>query len=432
MNSFTDLQQAESSGNEFRQFIFELVSALSGEKDCARRLNSLLDAALDYYGADRAYVIEGDTELVTAVNTHERCAPGVEYQQDTLKDMPVEAYMRWLDIFQHSKEVVIEDMETLREPCPGEYKYFADSDVRSLIVVPFSKRINHGFVGVDNPRKHRDDSMTLHIVSYAVALELNEIKLIKENTALMDVSKYPESIVHIHLLGDLRIAARGGTIQQNPFSVQGHALFAIMLLNPEKQFSMDELYDIISPAKESYNPSVVVANAIYKVRNCLDIIGLRELILTDHGRYYLNPKYQIETDVDRFRQFATAMKDAEDESEKLSLGEEALSLYVNPLPPAICNDIRLVLEQSELECTFLDVTKECASIYMNRQDYGKALQIISNAMRNNPLETELMLYRIRLMKKSGSSGLKSYIHKIKSYLDESELKELQAILEDKE
>ena len=432
MSNFTDLQQAEPGGNEFRHFIFELVSALSGEKDCAKRIDSLLDAALEYYEADRAYVIEGDTELVTAVNTHERCAPGAEYQQDTLKDMPVEAYLRWLDIFQHSKDVVIEDMETLRESCPGEYKYFSDSDVRALIVVPFSKRINHGFVGVDNPKKNRNDSMTLHIVSYAIALELNEIKLIKENAALLDVSKYPENIVHVHLLGDLRIAARGGVLQSNPFSIQGHALFAMMLLNPDKQFSMEDIYDIVSTTKESDNPAAVVTNALYKVRNCLDIIGLHELICTDRGRYYLNPKYQVETDVDRFQQFAAAMKTAEDESEKLRLGEEALSLYVNPLPPAICNDVRLVIEQSELECTFLDVTKECASIYMNRQDYGKALHIISNAMRNNPLETELMLYRIRLMKKSGSSGMKSYIHKIKPYLDENELKELQAILEDKE
>lgn len=149
MDEKTRMQQSVSCTGEFRAFLLELVGKLSGEKDCEKRIATLLDAAIEYFGSDRAYVIEGDTELVTAVNTHERCAPGVEFQQDTLKDMPVEAYMRWLEVFHHYEAVVIEDMETMKDEHPGEYKYFTDSDVHSIIVVPFSKRINHGFVGVD-------------------------------------------------------------------------------------------------------------------------------------------------------------------------------------------------------------------------------------------------------------------------------------------
>ncbi len=205
-----------------------------------------------------------------------------------------------------------------------------------------------------------------------------------------------------------------------------------MLLNPEKQFGIDDLYDIVSPAKETGNPSVVVANAVYRLRKCLDIIGLKELIIGDHGRYLLNPAFQIETDVSRFRQFALAMRNAQTKEEKLGFGEEALSLYVNPLPHAICNDIRFVLEESELECIFLEVTKACASIYMEQHKYRKALQVVLNALRNNPMETDLMLYRVRLMKKSKISGLKSYVHKVRPYLDENELEELNKILEEKD
>ena len=432
MDDNCNLDQAEESQNEYRESIWSLIGKLSEEPDCAKRIDTLLDAALDFFGSDRAYVIEGDTELVTAVNTHERCAPGIEFQQDTLKDMPVEAYMRWLDIFQHNEAVVIEDMENLRESNPGEYKYFADSDVHSIIVVPFTKRINHGFVGVDNPTRNRKDAMTLRIFAYAIALELNEIKLTQEKAALLDVSKYPENIVHVHLLGEMKISARGGTICQNSFTIQGQAILAIMLLNPEKQFSVDDLYDIISPAKEADNPGSVVSNVVYKVRNRLDIIGLKELIHNERGAYYLNPQFQVETDVSRFKQFTSAMRIAESDTDKLQLGEEALSLYVNPLPAAICNHIRLVIENSELERLFLDICKECADIYMKRREYGKALDIILLALRNNPLETDLILFRVRLMKRAGASGLKSYIRKIESSLDRSELEQLSRIMDGEE
>lgn len=311
MDDNTYSQQAAEAENEYRRSIWGMVGKLSEEPDCAKRIDALLDAAVDFFGADRAYVIEGDTELVTAVNTHERCAPGMEFQQDTLKDMPVEAYMRWLDVFQRNEAVVIEDMEVLKESSPGEYKYFTDSDVHSIIVVPFTKRINHGFVGVDNPTRNRTDAMTLRILAYAIALELNEIKLTQEKAALLDVSKYPENIVHVHLLGEMKISARGGTIYQNSFTIQGQAILAIMLLNPEKQFSIDDLYDIISPAKEADNPGAVVSNVVYKVRSKLDIIGLKELVHNERGAYYLNPRFQVETDVSRFKQFASAMQTAE-------------------------------------------------------------------------------------------------------------------------
>lgn len=432
MDDNTYSQQAAEAENEYRRSIWGMVGKLSEEPDCAKRIDALLDAAVDFFGADRAYVIEGDTELVTAVNTHERCAPGMEFQQDTLKDMPVEAYMRWLDVFQRNEAVVIEDMEVLKESSPGEYMYFTDSDVHSIIVVPFTKRINHGFVGVDNPTRNRTDAMTLRILAYAIALELNEIKLTQEKAALLDVSKYPENIVHVHLLGEMKISARGGTIYQNSFTIQGQAILAIMLLNPEKQFSIDDLYDIISPAKEADNPGAVVSNVVYKVRSKLDIIGLKELVHNERGAYYLNPRFQVETDVSRFKQFASAMQTAELDEDKLQLGEEALSLYVNPLPAAICNHIRLVIENSELERLFLDTCKACANIYMKHGAYGKAMDIILLALRNNPLETDLILLRVRLMKKAGASGLKSYVRKIENSLDRSELEQLFRIMDGKE
>ena len=91
------------------------VEALRGVNNISMRIEKLLDGAIAYYGADRAYVIEGDVELITDVNTYERCAPGVEPQRDTLKDMPPEGYVHWLEIFRKFEDVVIPDMEAIKD-----------------------------------------------------------------------------------------------------------------------------------------------------------------------------------------------------------------------------------------------------------------------------------------------------------------------------
>lgn len=69
---------------------------------------------------------------------------------------------------------------------------------------------------------------------------------------------------------------------------------------------------------------------------------------------------------------------------------------------------------------------------MKHGPYGKAMDIILLALRNNPLETDLILLRVRLMKKAGASGLKSYVRKIENSLDRSELEQLFRIMDGKE
>lgn len=139
----------------------------------------------------------------------------MESQQDTLKDMPPDVYLHWLGIFHRFEEIAIPDMEAIKECRPNEYRYFSDSDVHSIIVIPFSKRINQGVVGVDNPRKHITDTLPLRMLSYAVVLELNEIKLTREKAALMLEPRYPEHSVYVHLLEQRKVTACGGTIYQD-------------------------------------------------------------------------------------------------------------------------------------------------------------------------------------------------------------------------
>lgn len=100
-----------------------------------------------------------------------------------------------------------------------------------------------------------------------LVLELNEIKLIKEKAALMQISEFPEHMVHVRLFGEMKVSAHGGMISQRQFTAQRQALFTILLLNPNRTFSPTDLYDVISQDRESVNPANVVSSAVYRLRN---------------------------------------------------------------------------------------------------------------------------------------------------------------------
>lgn len=420
-------EDAEES--ELRKLLSTQVKALTGEKDISRRIESLLDAAISFYDSDRAYVIEGDRDLVTAVNTHERCAPGIESQQDTLKDMPPDVYLHWLGIFNRFEEIAIPDMEEIKETNPSEYRYFSESAVHSIIVVPFSKRINEGFVGVDNPKKHKTDTMPLRVLSYAIVLELNEIKLTREKDALMQVSQYPENTVQVHLLGQLKICARGGTITQGQITTQCQALLTIMLLNQGRMFSPGDLYEVIGQDKESDKPANVISSTIYRLRSALDIIGLKELIVCDRGSYSLNQKFQIETDAERFRHFYLAMMSAPNPEEKMQQCHNALRLYISPLPETLCSGVRWVMECSDLNAKFLNIASECVNLHLERGDYSIAYEIVQYALKMDPQEPEMLLLMAKVMKQSKSPGLKAYAKKIMPYLETFEQEQLSHIVQ---
>lgn len=62
----------KSADSDLQNLLDSMLEALNGDGDAAKRIDKLLDSAIAFYDSDRAYVIEGDTELVAGINTHER------------------------------------------------------------------------------------------------------------------------------------------------------------------------------------------------------------------------------------------------------------------------------------------------------------------------------------------------------------------------
>ena len=423
------LRRAEEPDSALRQLFSDLVNRLYREPDSARRIELLLDSAIEYYDADRAYVIEGDKELIIGINTYERCAPGMPHQQDTILEMPVEMLHRWVEIHNRHESTIIEDMEAIRERYPSEYRYFTDSEVHSVIIVPFSKRISMGFVGIDNPKRHNGDSIPLHVLSYAIVIELNEIKLVKENAAIRGVSNHPRDIVNVRLLGDMEIIAQGGMLRGSSLSAQQYALLAIMLLNPKKDYTPWMLYNILCPGRESDNPGNVINNIVYKVRRELESIGIKDLICTERGVFHVNSRYKLIVDVERLRQYFYSVRATADETERLSLCCSALELYQNPLHPIICDYIAIMHEAAELNNMYFFLAMECAKLHLKRQEHYEAYVIIKKALLLEPQHPDMMLLMVKTMKAAGAPNLRAYIQQVEEHLESVDRVKLYDIFE---
>lgn len=293
----------ETTTNDFREALALLEQKLRDCEDSESLIDGLLEGTAQFYGADRAYIIEADWELGIGLNTYEWCQPGVEHQKDMLQFLTMEVFPRWKRYLIENQPVIIPDTAELKSEYPDEYDFFTKYGVRSLLCAPYSKRINQGYVGVDNPTRFQDDPTFLFIMCYAIVLELNEIKMQQTvDAAERRASHYNDNEVYVNTFGGLEITNHKGTLSDDDIkSDQCYDFLCFLLLNHKRRFPIDRLYDIVRPADVNMDasPYTVVKNVVYRIRKTLSIIDLEELIIGKSGTFVINPEMNINADFDR-------------------------------------------------------------------------------------------------------------------------------------
>ena len=156
--------------NAFHDGLRMLEESLRNTEDSESIIDGLLRGAAKFYGAKRASVVEADWELGIGIITYEWCADGVEHQKEMLQNLEMELFPRWKKALDLNTPIVTANMKELEAGYPDEAKFFAHFGVKSILAAPFSKRINKGFIVVDEPEHYTDDPSFLFIVSYAVVL----------------------------------------------------------------------------------------------------------------------------------------------------------------------------------------------------------------------------------------------------------------------
>lgn len=109
--------------------------------------------------SERIYIFEENRERGFD-NTYEWCAEGIESQKDFLQNVPFDVIRLWYRAFQKNENVIIKDIERIKNSDPKLYEYLKPQKIQSLVVSPLiSQDEVIGFYGVDNP----PDGMLDHI-----------------------------------------------------------------------------------------------------------------------------------------------------------------------------------------------------------------------------------------------------------------------------
>ncbi|MGN0345731.1 MAG: diguanylate cyclase domain-containing protein [Lachnospiraceae bacterium] len=114
-----------------------------------------IDILLEYLGkalkGERTYIFEKNARGGDD-NTYEWVASGVTPEKDNLQNLPEEICANWYQKFSENRNIIIRDIEDIRESDPLQYGNLKPQNIHSLVVVPlFDEKKVIGFYGIDNP-----------------------------------------------------------------------------------------------------------------------------------------------------------------------------------------------------------------------------------------------------------------------------------------
>ncbi|MDE7288637.1 MAG: diguanylate cyclase [Oscillospiraceae bacterium] len=178
LDEYEDLESLVNNGIKF---------AMS-EPNPDKSIDILLEFLGKALGGERAYIFEKNS-IGNDDNTYEWTAVGVTPEKDNLQNLPPDVCANWYKNFSENKNIVIEDLEEIRDVDPPLYDILNRQNIHSVVVVPlFTDRKVTGFYGIDNPPKqHMNYALNmLQIVGYFISSTIKRRDMMNE---LRDMSQ---------------------------------------------------------------------------------------------------------------------------------------------------------------------------------------------------------------------------------------------------
>ena len=179
LNQTTELDSARNDLSVEKKLL-DCIQNLVMNDDFTAAVNSGLTTILEYYDADRTYIFEFQWKENLTRNTYEIYRDGISPQIENLQTVPVDVVARWVDSFEDQEQntiIFIGDVDALKDDPTRrlEYDCLHPQGIKSLIAIPiFINGKLHGFLGIDNPRSHKDALTLLTQLTYIIANELQK------------------------------------------------------------------------------------------------------------------------------------------------------------------------------------------------------------------------------------------------------------------
>lgn len=419
----------------YQEMLGDLEQRISRITDSRKIIDAALKTAVEYYQADRAFILDIDDELAVGCNTYEYCSNGVDSKRHRRRTVPLELLPRWHEAIHRRQPIIVRNVEQLRGNSPDEYAYLRRLSVSSLCAVPYFRKKSVGLIGVDNPKSNVEHTQMLYSLARVVVMELCEMRF-RERAAL--TARIPElrdaSHVHVNMFGRMEIIAHDGTLQDNAFQgSSSYNLFAFLVLNRKSEHPLYQLATMIWENGESENPFSSIRNVTSRLRKTLDYIGLGRLIQVEHKMLSLNPAYAITTDVDGFDELnrkILQVKNAADSDTTVlrRLYEQALALYRGSLLPRQDHYHWVMAKAVAYQNQYLGLLNDYLELLYEERQYVAVQKIASDSLSIDVYASAMHFHLIRALLATGSKSLaKVYFRQSDKFLTDEHRRDLNRL-----
>lgn len=156
---------------EIASTLNQCFQELSSNSEVNESIHNLLKIINAYFDSDRSYIFEINANQQYLVNTYEYVRGRVTAQKENLQEVPVDVISVWMEAFKKGRPYRISNLE--KEKGTPTYDMLVEQDVYCLLAVPLMKEEEViGFLGVDNPRNHKDDATLLSAIQFFITSSL--------------------------------------------------------------------------------------------------------------------------------------------------------------------------------------------------------------------------------------------------------------------
>lgn len=130
-----------------------LIDRVKNSEEMERTIDKMLELLGKCSGSDRAYIYDRlDENQSIYLRNYEWCAPGVTAGRSCVETLSEEKMPYWKAAFEKGENIIVPEVEELRENMPKEYQFLKEKKVHSEVIIPLFKRNGLvGMIGLDNP-----------------------------------------------------------------------------------------------------------------------------------------------------------------------------------------------------------------------------------------------------------------------------------------
>lgn len=167
---------------EEKVILIKFVETLYFDRKPDSAIKRLLSITSDFYDADRSYIFEVSNDRLMVNNTFEKCKEGCTSYIDAFKNISIDNYAALFNELNTQKDSFVYEESNCFLNSSSEFSLSGVKNVHSILMVPIKSMqdVIVGFIGVDNARKHVDNTSPLYSVVRIIDSFLNEIKSLHE------------------------------------------------------------------------------------------------------------------------------------------------------------------------------------------------------------------------------------------------------------